>query len=69
MFNVPASNPGPVNVYLSSASLAKREKITGGWRKLHNEEVHNFFSSTDIIRLIKSKAKVCTTHRRDKKCI
>jgi hypothetical protein len=25
-----------------------------GWRKLHNEEVHNFYSSPNIIRTIKS---------------
>jgi hypothetical protein len=28
---------------------------TVGWRKLHNEELHNLFSSPSIIRIIKSK--------------
>jgi hypothetical protein len=23
----------------------KREEVTGGWRKLHNEELHNLYSS------------------------
>jgi hypothetical protein len=26
----------------------------GGWRKLHNEELHNLYSSPSIIRMIKS---------------
>jgi hypothetical protein len=32
----------------------KRDEVTGGWRKLHNENLHNFFSSPSIIRMIKS---------------
>jgi hypothetical protein len=28
----------------------KRKEVTGGWRKLHNEELHNLFSLPDIIR-------------------
>jgi hypothetical protein len=34
---------------------SKRVEITGGWRKLHNEELHNFYSSPSIIRMIKSR--------------
>jgi hypothetical protein len=34
---------------------AKRDEETGGWRKLHNQELHNFYSSTGIIRMIKSR--------------
>jgi hypothetical protein len=26
----------------------KREEITGGWRRLHNEELHNLYASTNI---------------------
>jgi hypothetical protein len=33
----------------------KRDGVTGGWRKLHNDELHNFYSSPSIIRIIKSK--------------
>jgi hypothetical protein len=33
----------------------KRDEVTGGWRKLHNEELHNLCSSTSIIRMIKSR--------------
>jgi hypothetical protein len=29
--------------------------LTGGWRKLHNEELHNLYSSPSIIRKIKSR--------------
>jgi hypothetical protein len=29
--------------------------VTGGWRKLHNEELHNLYSSPSIIRNIKSR--------------
>jgi hypothetical protein len=27
----------------------------GGWRKLHNEELHNLYSSPSIIRMIKTR--------------
>jgi hypothetical protein len=33
----------------------KREKITGEWRKLHNEELNNLYSSSNVIRVIKSR--------------
>jgi hypothetical protein len=33
----------------------KTGEVTGGWRKLHNEELHNLYSSPSIIRVIKSK--------------
>jgi hypothetical protein len=29
--------------------------VTGGWRKLHNEELHNLYYSTNIIRMTHSK--------------
>jgi hypothetical protein len=29
--------------------------VTGGWRKLHNEELHDMYSSPSIIRIIKSR--------------
>jgi hypothetical protein len=29
--------------------------VTGDWRKLHNEELHNLYSSPNIIRMIKSR--------------
>jgi hypothetical protein len=33
----------------------KRNEVTGEWRKLHNGELHNLYSSPDIIRQIKSR--------------
>jgi hypothetical protein len=33
----------------------KRNGVMGGWRKLHNEELHNLYSSPSIIRIIKSR--------------
>jgi hypothetical protein len=31
----------------------KRDEETGGWRNLHNEELHNLYSSPSIIGIIK----------------
>jgi hypothetical protein len=31
----------------------KRDEVIGGWRKLHNEELHNLYCSPSIIRIIK----------------
>jgi hypothetical protein len=33
----------------------KRYEVTGGGRKLHNEELHNLYSSPNIIRMILSR--------------
>jgi hypothetical protein len=33
----------------------KRDEGTGGWRKLHNEELRDLYSSSSIIRIIKSR--------------
>jgi hypothetical protein len=33
----------------------KRDEETGGWRKLYNKELHNLYSSPNIIRIIKSR--------------
>jgi hypothetical protein len=33
----------------------KRDDVTGGWRKLHNEELRDLYSSPSIIRIIKSR--------------
>jgi hypothetical protein len=32
----------------------KRDEVIGGWRKLHNEELHNLYSSPSKIRMIES---------------
>jgi hypothetical protein len=33
----------------------KRDGVTGGWRKLHNEELHNLYSLPSIIRITNSR--------------
>jgi hypothetical protein len=33
----------------------KRDEVIGGWRKLHNEELHTLYCSPSIIRMIKSR--------------
>jgi hypothetical protein len=33
----------------------KRDEVTGEWRKLHNEEVHDLYSSPSIIRISKAR--------------
>jgi hypothetical protein len=40
----------------------KREKMAGGWRRLHNEELHNLYVSPTIIRVIKSRRMRWTWH-------
>jgi hypothetical protein len=41
----------------------KWNEVTGEWRKLHNGELHNLYSSSDIMRQIKS-GRACVTHRK-----
>jgi hypothetical protein len=33
----------------------KRDEVTGEWRNLHNEELHNLYSTPEIIRQVKSR--------------
>jgi hypothetical protein len=33
----------------------KREEVAGGWRRLHNEELRNLYSATNIITVMKSR--------------
>jgi hypothetical protein len=35
----------------------QRDEVTGGWRKLHNEELHNLYPSPNIIRMNKSRMR------------
>jgi hypothetical protein len=40
----------------------KRDEVTGEWRKWHNEELHNLYSSPYIIRQIKSRRMMWAGH-------
>jgi hypothetical protein len=33
----------------------KREEVVAGWRRLHNEELHNVYASPNIARVIMSR--------------
>jgi hypothetical protein len=48
----------------------KRDKVTGDWRKLHNEELNDLYSSPNIVWVIKSRMRwaghgACMGERRD----
>jgi hypothetical protein len=36
--------------------------VIGGWRKVHNEELHNLYSSPNIIRMMKSRRMTGAGH-------
>jgi hypothetical protein len=40
----------------------KREEVGGGWRRLHNEELHNLYGVLNIIRVIKSRKMIWEGH-------
>jgi hypothetical protein len=39
-----------------------REEVAGGWRRLHNEELHNLYTSADIDRAMKPRRMSCARH-------
>jgi hypothetical protein len=41
------------NRVLNSIFGPKRDEVTGGWRKAHNEELHSLYFSPSIIRMLK----------------
>jgi hypothetical protein len=43
------------NRVLRGISGLRWDEVTGGWRKLHNEELHDLYSSPSVIRIIKSR--------------
>jgi hypothetical protein len=40
----------------------KKYEVTGGWKKLHNSELHKLYSSPSIITMIKSRRMRWTGH-------
>jgi hypothetical protein len=43
------------NRVLRSIFGSKRDEVTGEWRKLHNEELRDLYSSPSVIRIIESR--------------
>ena len=50
------------NKVLRKIFAAKRDEITGEWRKLHNAELHALYSPPNIIRNLKSRLLRWTGH-------
>jgi hypothetical protein len=40
----------------------KRDEVTGEWRQLHNEKLHDLYSSPSIIRIIKARRMTWVGH-------
>ena len=43
------------NMVLRRISGPRRDKLSGEWRRLHNEELNDLYSSPNIVRVIKSR--------------
>ena len=43
------------NMVLRRIFGPRRDEVTGEWRRLHNEELNDLFSSPSIVRVIKSR--------------
>jgi hypothetical protein len=45
----------------------KREKVTGDWRELLNEEIRNLYASLNITSVINEGPHTCSMHKREEK--
>jgi len=45
------------NMVLKRKFGPRRDEVTGEWRRLHNEEVNDLYSSPNIVRVIKSRMR------------
>jgi hypothetical protein len=50
------------NRVLRRIFVPKRYEVMGGCRKLHNEELHNLYSSPSVIKMIKSRRMILEGH-------
>jgi hypothetical protein len=46
------------NRVLGRISGPNREEIVGSWRNVHNEELHNLYSSLNVTKMIKSRRMI-----------
>jgi hypothetical protein len=53
---------GTGDYLIGYSKTIKREEVTGDWRKLHNEELHDLYSSPTNVRVIKSRRMRWTKH-------
>jgi hypothetical protein len=42
--------------------VPESEEVAGGWRRLHNEQLHNFYASRNVIRVVKSRRTTWMGH-------
>jgi hypothetical protein len=58
------------NRVLRSIFGPKREEVAGGWRRLHNENIHDLYAAPNIVSVIESRrinkmGGACSTHGKD----
>jgi len=50
------------NMVLRKIFGPTRDKVTGEWRRLHNKELNDLYSSPNIVQVIKLRRKRCAGH-------
>jgi len=55
-------NRGCLRIGMLRMFGVKRDDVTGEWRKLHNEELNDLYSSPNIVRVMKSRRMRCAGH-------
>jgi hypothetical protein len=57
------------NTVLRIIFKPKKDEVTGEWRKLHSEELHNLYSFANIISQIRSRRMRWASHGRGEKIV